>query len=108
MCGFRSNTRHLPIAALQRFELDPFIFILSLNFVLRAIGRDLGCRPAIYADDTTLFSRSFSNNTSIVGGDVERDIGRAVELFSQFDLVVDTSETNIVLFFTLLAGNSLQ
>jgi hypothetical protein len=99
MGGLRSGTRPLSIDTPQGSVLGPFIFILYLDFVLRAVERDAGCRPVVYADDTTLlFKVKVSNGRIDRLADVELGIERAMGHFNRFGLVVNSKKTTIVLF----------
>ena len=99
MGGLNSGTRKLSIGTPQGSVLGPFIFILYLNFVLRAIERDVGCRPVVYADDTTLLFRvSVSDGIIDALENVEGGIEKAISHFNRFGLVVNSAKTTIVLF----------
>jgi hypothetical protein len=97
--GLQSEPCQLSIGTPQGSVLGPFIFIIYLNFVLRAIEEDVECRPVVYADDTTLLFRVSASKDRIdeledVGMGIERAIGH----FNRFGLVVNSSKTTIVLF----------
>ena len=78
--------------------LGPFLFIIYLSFVLRAIERDVKCRSICYADDKTLLLRvSASVEREELEG-VGTEIGRAMDHFNRFGLVVNSSKTALVLF----------
>ena len=81
----------------QGSVLEPFMFIIYLNFVLRAIERDVGCRSVCYADDTTLLFRVSASIEQVELEHVGKGVGRASDHSNRFGLVVNSSKTALVL-----------
>ena len=99
--GLKSRECQLSIGTPQGSVLGPFIFIIYLNFVIRAVENDLSCRPIVYADDTTLLFEVSPNNVECDLRNAAAEVERAIDYFNRFGLVVNSSKTTLVLFSTL-------
>ena len=92
--GFFPINRGTP----QGSVIGSFIFIIYLDHVLKVIESDCSCRPVVYADDSSLIFDVSRKLDSAELHDVQLNIERAIDIFNQFGLVVNSGKTKIVLF----------
>ena len=96
--GTTSASAELNIGTPQGSVLGPYVFIILVNYVLLAIGRQTSCKVITYADDTTLLFRLSPSRVAEEAREIGSLLDSLVEAFNTFGLNVNTEKTGVTLF----------